>query len=163
MKTVMFAGTVSWFGGPEDVDGVSSEEGLAFIYEYETHPHLFLADPPIDPDTGKECTGLARRLNPEVHYVACRWDYSITPKTMLARNDLMALVRNSATGEAVLAHPAAWGPSEEQTGRAADVSQQIMEDLGLETDQEVEVIYPIPIHHPSRMDNQRVIPHDEED
>src|SRR5215469_3953829 len=46
-------GAVSWFGGPED-DGVSSDEGLAVIYEYEDAPHLFLDEQP--PGT----SGLAR-------------------------------------------------------------------------------------------------------
>ena len=33
-------GKCSWFGGPED-DGVSPDEGLAFIYKVEDAPHLF--------------------------------------------------------------------------------------------------------------------------
>ena len=31
---------------------------------------------PYQPDG---TTGLARRLNPQVHYLACRWDYDVTP------------------------------------------------------------------------------------
>src|SRR6478736_3583346 len=65
------SGKVSWFGGPADT-GVSPDEGLAFIYDVEDAPYLFLAEQP--PDT----TGLARRLNPETYYIACRWDYDIT-------------------------------------------------------------------------------------
>src|SRR4029077_10615594 len=44
---VLFAasGTCSWFGGPDD-SGVSSSEGLAFIYDYDEAPYLFLPDQP---------------------------------------------------------------------------------------------------------------------
>jgi N-acetylmuramoyl-L-alanine amidase len=134
---VRFEGTCSWFGGPED-DGVAPDEGLAFIYEVDAAPHLFLPQQP--PGT----TGLARRLNPEVYYVACRWDYDVTPKTMLDDPDKRALVINKMSRRAALAWPADWGPHEEKTGRAADLSPGLMEHLGLTTDDEVEVIYPAP-------------------
>jgi hypothetical protein len=39
------------------------------------------------------------------------------------------------------AFPADWGPHE-STGRVADLSPSLMADLGLLTDDEVEVIYP---------------------
>jgi hypothetical protein len=129
-----FQGKCSWFGGPNDI-GVEADEGLAFLYEYQDAPHLFLTEQP--PGT----TGLARRLNPETHYVACRWDYSVTPKKMLADPTLRAMVRNKKTGKGMLAWPADWGPHED-TGRAADLSPELMDQLGLDTDDEVEVIYP---------------------
>jgi hypothetical protein len=127
-------GKCSHFGGPQDM-GVAPDEGLAFIFEYEQAPHLFLPRQP--PGT----TGLARRLNPEVHYVACRWDYSRTPKDMLC-SEVTAWV--SIKGSAVsgfAAFPADWGPNE-NTGRVADLSPGLMEDLGITTDDEVEVVYP---------------------
>jgi hypothetical protein len=127
-------GRCSWFGGPDDT-GVSPSEGLAFIYKYEDAPHLFLPTQP--PGT----SGLARRLDPDVFYVACRWDYNATPKDMLADEDTMALVR--AGGKELLAWPADWGPHE-NTGRVADLSPGLMAALGLETDDTVEVIYPAP-------------------
>jgi hypothetical protein len=41
------------------------------------------------------------------------------------------------------AFPADWGPHEEKTGgRVADLSPQLMDDLDLETDDEVEIIFP---------------------
>src|SRR5262245_26819721 len=129
-------GRCSWFGGPDDT-GVSPSEGLAFIYSYDQRPDLFLPQQP--PGT----TGLARRLNAEeVFYVACRWDYSRTPKEMLASKDYRALVRS--VGNEFLAWPADWGPHEENTGRAADLSPALMRALEIETDDEVEVIYPAP-------------------
>ena len=130
-------GACSHFGGQDDM-GVSPSEGLAFHFEItEDNQHLFLPMQP--PGT----TGLARRLNARaVHYVACRWDYNVTPKAMLADSGYTALVRNTATGAALTAWAADWGPHEEKTGRAADLSPALMADLGLLTDDEVEVIYP---------------------
>jgi hypothetical protein len=127
-------GKCSWFGGPDD-SGVSPSEGLAFIYKYEEAPLLFLPTQP--PGT----TGLARRLDPDVFYVACRWNYDDTPKTMLRDSGQMALV--TANGRSNLAHPADWGPHED-TGRVADLSPGLMDALGLSTDDRVEVIYPAP-------------------
>jgi hypothetical protein len=125
-------GKVSYFGGPEDT-GVSPSEGLAFISKIEQKPELFLPYQPAG------TSGLARRLNPHIHYVACRWDYSKTPKAMMLEE--MALVRAPSTGIEMKAFPADWGPHED-TGRVADISPGLMEDLGIETDDEVEVIFP---------------------
>jgi len=129
---VRFEGKCSWFGGPDDT-GVSSSEGLAFLYNYSDAPHLFL---PEQPDG---TTGLARRLNPDIFYVACRWDYAVTPKTQLANPSLQAVVR--AGGKEFRAWPADWGPHSD-TSRAADISPGLMAALGLSTDDSVEVIYP---------------------
>jgi hypothetical protein len=41
----------------------------------------------------------------------------------------------------MLAYPADWGPHE-NTGRVADISPGLMQYLGIETDDEVEVIFP---------------------
>jgi N-acetylmuramoyl-L-alanine amidase len=125
-------GRCSSFGGPDD-DGVSASEGLAFLYSYDDAPHLFL---PAQPSG---TSGLARRLNPDLFYVACRWDYDTTPKGMLANPSKQALVR--ARGHEFWAWPADWGPHED-TGRVADLSPALMEALDLATDDEVEVIYP---------------------
>jgi N-acetylmuramoyl-L-alanine amidase len=127
-------GRVSWFGGPNDT-GVSPSEGLAFIYDYSARPDLFLSSQP--PGT----SGLARRLNPDVYYIACRWDYNVTPKEMLA-DRVPAEVR--AGEKVLLAYPADWGPHAD-TGRVADISPGLMSALGIQTDDEVEVVYPAPI------------------
>jgi uncharacterized protein (TIGR02594 family) len=131
---VLFAarGKASWFGGPED-KGVKPDEGLAFIYKIEEAPELFLPSQP--PGT----TGLARRLDPDVHYLACRWDYKRTPReTLLAE---VAMVKATKTGISLPAIPADWGPNE-KTGRVADLSPGLLEALGIDTDDEVEVIFP---------------------
>lgn len=132
--TLSLVGRASWFGGPTD-QGVAPDEGLAFIYEVDTAPHLFL---PFQP-TGT--TGLARRLNPFVHYIACRWNYDEFPKEMLASQDFVAMVRGVKTGIGMRAFPADWGPHED-TGRVCDISLSLMEDLGIKTDDEVEVVFP---------------------
>lgn len=131
-EPVRYAGKVSWFGGPND-EGVSPDEGLAFLYEYEDAPNLFLPVQPLG------TTGLARRLDPTTPYVACRWDYNVTPKEMLADRRYRASV--AARGRAVLAWPADWGPNE-NTGRVADVSPSILDRLGISTDDEVVITYP---------------------
>jgi len=127
-------GSCSWFGGPDD-DGVAPDEGLAFLYNVSDAPELFLPTQP--PGT----TGLARRLDGEAFYVACRWDYSVTSKDYLRDQTRKALVR--ANDKEFLAQPADWGPHED-TGRVADISPGLMEALGIETDDQVEVIYPAP-------------------
>jgi hypothetical protein len=53
----------------------------------------------------------------------------------------MALVSATKTGIAIKAFPADWGPHE-STGRIADLSPALMDALGIETDDEVTVIYP---------------------
>lgn len=129
-----FAGRCSWFGGPDDT-GVDSDEGLAFLYDYDDAPHLFL---PIQPPG---TSGLARRLDPLVFYVACRWDYDLTPKTMLADKRNQCLVRARERPDIVfMAWPADWGPHED-TDREADISPGLMDALGITTDDEIEVIY----------------------
>jgi N-acetylmuramoyl-L-alanine amidase len=135
---VSFAGTCSWFGGPDD-GGVAPDEGLAFLYEVSDAPDLFLPQQP--PGT----TGLARRLDPDRFYVAVRWNYDVTPKEMLRDQNLKALVR--AGGNEFLARPADWGPNS-NTGRAADISPGLMEALEIDTDDQVEVIYPAPVSTP---------------
>jgi N-acetylmuramoyl-L-alanine amidase len=129
-----FEGKCSWFGGPDD-DGVAPDEGLAFIYEVEQAPHLFLETQP------EGTSGLARRLDPNEYYVACRWNYDVTPKSMLADPTIQALVIAGGGAKRLLAWPADWGPHED-TGRAADISPGLMEALGIKTDDQVEVIYP---------------------
>ena len=145
--TMNLRGKVSWFGGPSDM-GVSPSEGLAFIYEYEAAPHLFLKEQPSG------TTGLARRLNPNVFYIACRWDYDKYPKTSLL--DHMALVRSPRTGLEFIAHPADWGPHSD-TERVADISKGLMDALGIQTDDEVEVTYPYGDQQEESMPYDRIV------
>lgn len=126
-------GKCSWFGGPHDA-GVDADEGLAFIDDTADAPELFLDRQP--PGT----TGLARRLNPDTFYIACRWDYDQTPPDMLLDN--RALVHARKTGRTFSAAPADWGPHED-TGRIADISPGLMDALGITTDDEIEIVFPV--------------------
>lgn len=130
--TLSLQGKCSWFGGPDDT-GVKPDEGLGFLFKLDTAPHLFL---PYQP---KGTTGLARRLNPYIHYVACRWDYKETPKEILLSR--FALIRATKTNIALKAFPADWGPHKD-TGRVADLSPGLLRDLGIDTDDEVTVTFP---------------------
>jgi hypothetical protein len=127
------AGKCSWFGGPGD-DGVAPDEGLAFIHKIEHKPELFLPEQP--PGT----TGLARRLDPSKFYIAMRWDYDRFTKEYL-RGTALAEVTNRRTGKSCFAHPADWGPHT-RTDRVADLSPGVLEELGLRTDDEVEIRFP---------------------
>jgi N-acetylmuramoyl-L-alanine amidase len=130
--TITKQGKCSWFGGPDDT-GVSPSEGLAFIYELDDAPGLFLPYQP--PNT----TGLARRLDPERHYIAMRWNYDNISKEQLL--DFRVRVSAPKTGRQFIARPADWGPHED-TGRIADLSPGLMEALGIQTDDEVIVSVP---------------------
>jgi len=129
-------GRVSWFGGPDDT-GVSASEGLAFFYEYDEARHLFL---PSQPDG---TSGLARRLDVNTFYVACRWDYDVTSKDMLRNQSLKAGVRNPRTGKKFACYPADWGPHSD-TSRVMDLSPALLSALELSTDDEAEIGYPLP-------------------
>jgi len=130
------SGKVSWFGGPDDT-GVTPSEGLAFIYKYETAPELFLPKQPVG------TTGLARRLDPDKHYLALRWDYSQFSKTRLAGKEV-ARVYAPKTGRSFSdVRPADWGPHV-NTQRVADISPGLMRELGIDTDDVIDVIYPVP-------------------
>ena len=129
---VLRTGKCSQFGGPDDT-GVSPSEGLAFIFDVDEAPHFFL---PYQPSG---TSGLARRLNPWVNYVACRWDYDVTPKRCCGT--VGKELWSAANDWEILAFPADWGPHGD-TSRVADLSLALMEVLLLSTDDEVEVIYP---------------------
>ena len=144
-NVVTFSGTCSTFGGPAD-SGVAWDEDLAWWESWEQieaagATSLFLPEQP--PNT----SGMARRLDSEgALYVACRWDYDVTPKSMLADQRLLASIYAPKTGKRALARPSDWGPHEEKTGRAADLSERLMALLQIETDDLVEIIYPAPEH-----------------
>lgn len=134
-------GKMSTFGGPDD-HGMGPDEGLALFGPMDlTDPrysYLFLAASP--PGT----SGLGRRLDPAKYYLACRWDYSQTPRAIL--RDSLATVFNPQNGRSVSARPVDWGPSP-ATNRVADLSPGLAGALGLNTDDFVTVsIYPAASH-----------------
>jgi len=130
-------GRMSEFGGPDD-KGMQADEGLALMDESDMakYPDLFLAQQP--PGT----TGLGRRLNPAAAYIACRWKYDETPKNYLKR--IQVKVRNPTTGAVAQAQPVDWGPAA-STGRIADLSPGLAQQLGLVTDQICAIELPLPM------------------
>jgi hypothetical protein len=83
---------------------------------------------------------LARRLDPNEHYIAMRWDYDVFSKDFL-RGNVFAKVSAPSTGKSFLAAPADWGPHVD-TSRVADISPGLMDQLGIKTDDMVEVEFP---------------------
>ena len=133
-RVIRWEGRMSTFGGPKDT-GVSPSEGLALLepHELKKRPDLkeyFLEKQP--PGT----TGLARRLNPSSFYVACRWNYKETPRSMLTKS--LVFVKNAKTGAGAFAKPLDWGPNV-RTRRIADLSPGLAALLGLKTDDIVEI------------------------
>lgn len=135
-KSPLFSadGKMSTFGGPHDT-GMSPSEGLALFEQPDLQnpscADLFLPAPP--PGT----SGLGRRLNPDKYYLACRWDYSQTPRKFL--RDAIAVVTNLENGRAANARPVDWGPNQD-TGRVADLSPGLAGALGLNTNDVVRVV-----------------------
>ena len=113
---------------------MSPSEGLALFEPADLndprYSYLFLSAPP--PGT----SGLGRRLDPTKYYLACRWDYSQTPRALL--RDSVATVLNPQNGRSVSARPVDWGPNPD-TNRVADLSPGAAGALGLNTDDFVTV------------------------
>src|SRR6516162_2478543 len=129
-------GKCSWFGGPEDT-GVDTDEQLAWWGSTEAGrddaPELFL---PYQPSG---TTGAARALDPASSYIAMRFDYQNQwSKEELASGKIMFMVHAPKTGKRYKARPADWGPHTD-TGRVADLSPALLNALGIETDDEVEI------------------------
>lgn len=95
--------------------------------------------------------GSAINPRPGPAYVACRWDYEdyagqlgITEDQVKSRlAEAEVFVVNERTSIYCRAQIADWGPAE-WTGRAADLSPEIMRLLSLETGDEVRVIVRLP-------------------
>jgi len=114
--------------------GVSRTEGLALVTERNKHhfvKYLLQHQP-------QGTTGLARDLNPNTFYIACRWDYNATPKHSVAA--ILVKVTNPANGRSAYAKPVDWGPNI-TTGRITDLSPGLARHLGLRTNDTVEVRY----------------------
>ena len=128
---VNLRGRMSIFGGPEDM-GVRTDEGLALVSNADLRELRAYFLPEQPPGT----TGLARRLNPNSIYIACRWNYRVTAKVTLVAS--LVTVGNPQNQRQAFAKPVDWGP-DAVTGRIADLWPGLASNLGLETDNEVEV------------------------
>lgn len=135
-------GKVSTFGGPGDGRDAGNnwsdpkEEPLAIWFPTNFHKApkgMFLDGQP------EGTRGLARRLDPEFPYIACRWDYKVTSKAALTSGKHEMWIRRKGPRNWHRCYPADWGPAK-WTGRVADISPGLAERLGVETDQVVEVL-----------------------
>jgi hypothetical protein len=122
-------GRVSWFGGPGDTGVTSTETGAI---SGET---LRALNNPVDPDAAT----LAARPA-DYYFAAMRWSYSPNGRSFWAAARLV--VRNPATGAAVVVRPVDWGPNT-STRRTLDLSPQALRDLGLSTDGEADVAFAV--------------------
>jgi hypothetical protein len=136
-RTITWKGQMSWFGGKDDTD-MPDQEPLAIVQNdnFDYYKKYF-----VDEKKGGDGTfPHAKNLNPETYYIACRWDYWVTPRTQLKDCTIMVSHRGmTARAEAV-----DWGPNED-TGRVADVSKGLADHLGLTTDQVCEVKLTLPV------------------
>jgi hypothetical protein len=123
-------GGASWFGGPGDTGVGASETGAI------TGEVLRDLNDPLHPDAAT----LASRPA-DYYYVAMRWSYSPNGRTWW--RDARILVRNPGSGVAVVVRPVDWGPNT-STRRIIDLSPQALDDLGLETDDRVDVAFALP-------------------
>src|SRR5689334_20374216 len=75
--SITLQGKMSHFGGPQDTTGVKPDEGPSIMDASDVTKRHDLFLPTQPPGT----TGTARRLNPDANYIACRWDFNVTPKS----------------------------------------------------------------------------------
>jgi hypothetical protein len=135
-SSIVIDGKMSTFGGPDD-HGVKPEEGLALFDDADVaaNADLFLPDQPAG------TSGLAKRLKPNTNYLACRWDYAVTPKNFL--KGIKVKVSKAEGAPSIEARPVDWGPNID-TGRVADLSPGLATALGLNTNNTCHVEIPLP-------------------
>lgn len=124
------SGKVSWFGGPNDTGVSQNETGTL------TGERLRSLNNPLRPTDAVLASNKA-----SYYYIAMRWDYSPRGKAEW-RNRRMVVV-NPRTGARVVVRPVDWGPNV-NTGRVMDLSPQVMDDLGLTTDETALVAFVSP-------------------
>lgn len=126
-------GKMSTFGGPRD-PLVRPREGLALIEESEIglYPSGLIRTPQ---EAG--FPGLAKRLNPDMFYIACRWEQHRTHRRFLQKADIIV----EANGKSAKARAVDFGPG--IMTRVADLSPGLADFLDLKTDDEVVVRIPV--------------------
>jgi len=123
-------GKVSWFGSPDDRS--ISPSGTGAI----TGERVRELNDPVDPSAAT----LAERPA-DYYWIAMRWSYS--PRGVSFWRNARILLTNPETGASVVARPVDWGPHT-RTRRVVDLSPQVMNDLGLVTDQDVLIAFAAP-------------------
>ena len=142
LKTKVVTGKMSRFGGEHDTT-MLPEENLALVWDAPSaarYPGWFFT-----PAEKPQFPGYARRLKPGLRYIAIRWQYSETPKSFLHLPTTTCTVINPANGKKIEGvRPIDWGPNQDTTGRDIDLSPQVIQDLGLKTDDICTVWVPLP-------------------
>ena len=134
-------GTVREWGGPKDEHGKGGDLALLSPNDVtsDAFKQYFLPAQPAG------ATGLIKRLNPDSFYVNARWDYSITPRSVLRRTKVR-IRKLGADGkpsqEYIEAQAVDWGPPA-STGFACDVSPAVMKKLNLSASDKVELEVPL--------------------
>ncbi len=123
-------GKLSWFGGPNDT-GVSSTETGSVSGEV-----LRSLNNPLHPSASY----LASHLD-SYYFCAMRWDYS--PNGVTWWRSARIEVVNPRTGARIVVRPVDWGPNT-STRRIIDLSPQSLVDLGVTTDDTVNVAFAAP-------------------
>ena len=139
-KFIRVEGKMSHFGGSKD-NGMSQFEDTAFVENEENakdYPGFFLPHDPLRP------TGWGRRLNTKKHYIACRWDELGLSKKYLRKPTTLITVMNARTGAKVTDVRAIDAGPHPDTGRVADLSPAVEEELELKTDDLCVVLIPRP-------------------
>lgn len=88
---LIWRGNMGTFGGPKDT-GMREDEGLAVVdaENFRAYSHLFLGG-----QMGAS-RPLGRNLDPKQNYLACRWNYDVTPRDQLL--GCRIVVTNPITG-----------------------------------------------------------------
>lgn len=130
-------GTAREWGGPNDQHGKGGD--LALLSPNDVTSDVF--KPYFLPTQPPGTTGMITRLNPETFYANARWDYSITPRSVLRRTKVR-IRKLTADGKAseifVDAQAVDWGPPA-FTGFACDVSPAVIKTLNLSATDKVEL------------------------
>ena len=136
-RTTTWKGKMSHFGGKDD-STLGEDEPLAIVQNdnFELYKKFFMNE-----EKGGNFPH-AKNLNPDTPYIACRWDYRVTPRTELKK--CMIMVTNPANGESRRAEAVDWGP-DATLDRVADLSPALESALGLATGQVCEVVITLPI------------------
>ena len=125
-------GKISTFGGANDA-GMTHTEGLSLYehHEADLRPDLFF------PRSSDPTEGTSKRLRPDALYFAYRFKHEVFFRKDVQQTPF--ILRNPKNGKMVCVSLVDWGPAE-WTGRMFDLSPKAAELLGVETDEEVEIV-----------------------
>lgn len=135
-RTITLKGKMSHFGGKDD-STLADDEPLAIVQNdnFEFYKDFF-----VNQQKGGDFPH-AKNLDPATPYIACRWDYRVTPRLRL--KECIITVKNPANGQHENAVAVDWGPNA-VLDRVADLSPGLADKLGLKTGHVCEVVINLP-------------------